>query len=250
MCAAIYKLNYTRPGTAIILNNQHFQCPLKQRKGSHVDVSRLLDTFESLRFNVFTFIDLTAQEMKDTMLDYARRDYSDIDCFICFIMSHGCDNGAIFGSDNEKIYLKQDLTRPFKMNKSLSNKPKLFFIQACRGENGTSCADLSNIPNDYEQRPLPPLKDELDSSAEADILYSYATVEGFTTYRDILTGSWYTQTLCDVISEHVTEELSHILLEVNNRLTNKGLVISNENQMRKKFYFRGKFIFIYLYNFK
>jgi hypothetical protein len=53
----------------------------------------------------------------------------------------------------------------------------------------------------------------------ADFLYSYATVEGYVAVRDRNTGSWYIQILCDVISNKAaSEEFSHILLEVNDRI--------------------------------
>jgi hypothetical protein len=45
-------------------------------------------------------------------------------------MTHG-DDGVIYGID-KSIELDQ-LIQPFKQNRTLAGKPKLFFIQACRG---------------------------------------------------------------------------------------------------------------------
>ena len=74
------------------------------------------------------------QQMKDLVENYSKRDYSNDSCFVCFIMSHG-DNGKILCSDEMLIDLKKDIIKPFQMSKTLVNKPKLFFIQACRGDN-------------------------------------------------------------------------------------------------------------------
>ena len=48
-------------------------------------------------------------------------------------MSHG-DTGYISGTDEEKVHLK-DIQAEFEGDKcpKLQGKPKLFFIQACRG---------------------------------------------------------------------------------------------------------------------
>lgn len=60
------------------------------------------------------------------MLKWANADHSDKDCFVCVIMSHG-EEGFVYGAD-KAIELDQ-LINPFKLNKTLAGKPKLFFIQ-------------------------------------------------------------------------------------------------------------------------
>lgn len=65
------------------------------------------------------------------------------DGLIFIISSHGNENNEILASDSEP-YLLQAIFRKFDATncKSLKDKPKLFFIDACRGRKG-----ISNNPN-------------------------------------------------------------------------------------------------------
>ena len=60
---------------------------------------------------------------------YLKRD----SCFVLVILSHGRD-GVIMGSDGAKVNLKSIFAMFSNDNcRSLRKKPKLFFIDACRG---------------------------------------------------------------------------------------------------------------------
>ena len=41
---------------------------------------------------------------------------------------------------------------------------------------------------------------------EADFLIAYSTVVGHCSWRNAINGSWFIQSLCDVLSEHGTSE--------------------------------------------
>ena len=62
---------------------------------------------------------------------------ADYNSAVVVLMSHG-DTGYIYGTDDEKVKLK-DIQAEFEGNKcpKLQGKPKLFFIQACRGSKYT-----------------------------------------------------------------------------------------------------------------
>lgn len=78
--------------------------------------------------------------------DILKQEASDVqfhrhaDCFILVILTHGTQN-AIYGSDGKTVELRviKDIfnARNFAC---MDTKPKLFFIQACRG--GTVISDL------------------------------------------------------------------------------------------------------------
>ena len=54
-------------------------------------------------------------------------DYRDCDCFVVVILSHGMDDGVIYGTDDGTSIDK--LTESLERCPSLAGKPKLFFIQ-------------------------------------------------------------------------------------------------------------------------
>ena len=67
----------------------------------------------------------------------ADMDHSQKYCLVCNILSHG-DADNVYGSDGMKLPI-QELFKIFKAGScpSLVNKPKLFFIQACRKDTST-----------------------------------------------------------------------------------------------------------------
>jgi hypothetical protein len=112
-------------------------------------------TFKRLGFAVECHDDLTARDIEATLKEVASRDHTLYDCFVCCVMSHG-NNGYVCGVDSGgKVYVDKfksffkprrcncpDMQResryiPHKckgpIDKGLLGKPKLFFVQTCRG---------------------------------------------------------------------------------------------------------------------
>ncbi|XP_046850373.1 caspase-3-like [Xenia sp. Carnegie-2017] len=138
--ATYYPMNRRPCGYAVIINICEFDkvTKLETREGSNIDVQRMKSLFEWLRFKVEIYINQTADEIMQ-IIRYYRLDFDhrNFDCFSLFLMSHGFNtrNGdGIFSRDGKHVYLK-NIRENFTSAKchSLSNKPKLFFVQACRG---------------------------------------------------------------------------------------------------------------------
>lgn len=123
-------------------------------------------------------------------------DHKDKDCFICCILSHG-DTGIIYGTDGKEAPI-YELTSYFTGSEcpSLAGKPKIFFIQACQGDNYQKAV---LVETDWEE--MVSFLD-VDSSQksyipdEADFLLGMATVKNCVSYRDPTQGTWYIQSLC------------------------------------------------------
>ena len=210
LAESAYKIDYSRPGVVIIFNNIEFTNPKEYpvRNGSEQDVLNLCTLFRSLNYSVRPpYIDKTEAEMREAILKYATDDYTSYGCLIIFIMSHG-KKSKIISSDSACIDINEFIT-PLKRNASLKSKPKVFFIQACRGStrmtvNDDATSSSSSVYSryfDHENR-LP---------KEADFLFSYSTLEDYVSYRDPDEGSWYIQMLCKAIREEESKEISAIL---------------------------------------
>jgi caspase 7 len=138
-------------------------------------------------------------------------------------MTHGKRDGKIFAADGE--FMVQDLWENFIGDKcpSLIGKPKLFFVQACRG----SMTDPGVL---YKPKPKTRLcqSDAVDAKAVnvdnfviptlADLLVMYSTAEGFYSFRNPIDGSWFIQALCEEFRENSHEDLLLILTGVNRRV--------------------------------
>lgn len=203
-----YRMNHLRRGYAIIINNKRFDSKLDMpvRDGTDLDAACLESTFKKLGFDTKIFNNCTALLIRDLMYRYSREDYSDTDCFVCVLMSHG-ENGIIYGVDKE-IEIDQ-IIQPFKLNRTLAGKPKLFFIQACRGSKFMEGIDSN--PYDVQYASKIPM--------EADFLIGYSTISGYYSWRNSLSGSWFIQSLCQVFNEHAKKlEIMQLLTAVNRRV--------------------------------
>lgn len=119
------------------------------------------------------------------------------------MLSHG-EKGCFYGTDGEKVFL-EDVIQPFKSRQapSLAGKPKLFFIQACQGQNlQKGCVTCPPRPAQEEAKAASqleedagPVKSEVIPD-DADFLIGMATVQDFKSFRNTKTGSIYIQELC------------------------------------------------------
>jgi caspase 7 len=203
-----YQMNHIKRGTAVIINNKIFDSRLQMptRDGTDKDAASLEFCFRKLGFEIRLFHNCAAFLMRDLLLKYAKADHSDSDCFVCVLMSHG-ENGVIYGVDQE-IEIER-LIDPFKSNRTLAGKPKLFFIQACRGTHLMEGIDSNPFEVNYVSK-IP---------MEADFLIAYSTIAGYYSWRNSLNGSWFIQSLCNILNECGDAlEIMQLLTAVNRRV--------------------------------
>lgn len=163
-----------------------------------ISVDDLLSLFERRHFKVEVRDDLLASDIRAVIKEFAEMDHSQMGAFVCCVLSHG-ERGVVLGTDGKPVEIR-DLTRPFAECRTLASKPKLFFIQACQGNEaqyGTLIAD--GQVNDTEEKTfeedahIPMLR---HVPIEADFLIGMATVEQYQSFRHTEDGSIYIQELC------------------------------------------------------
>ncbi|EOB04731.1 Caspase-9, partial [Anas platyrhynchos] len=270
VCACqVYQLKADPCGHCLIINNITFSpdSGLSTRTGSDVDCERLEKRFKSLCFRVQTLRNLKAQEINAKLRSLAQQDHSALDCCLVVILSHGCQTshnqfpGGIYGTDGISIPIEK-IVKHFDGSNcpSLRGKPKLFFIQACGGDQKDQGFEVdcdspedetcrSSVESDATpfQTPSGNL-DEPDAVASlptpGDILVSYSTFPGFVSWRDKSSGSWYVETLDSMLGQHAhSEDLLTVLVRVANAVSAKGKfkqIPGCFNFLRKKFFFMCK----------
>lgn len=157
--------------------------------------------FQWLGFRVIIKDDVTKKELEEILQNYKRRsDLDDGDCFVFCVLTHG-QFGAVYSSDGVLIPIRK-ITSHFTAREcpGLANKPKLFFVQACQGE---EIQPSIYIKTDAINPELtnPPLQDSVPD--EADFLLGLATVPGYVSFRHKKEGSWYIQSLCNHLKDLV-----------------------------------------------
>ncbi|CAH1119633.1 unnamed protein product [Phaedon cochleariae] len=201
-----------RRGTAIIFNHKNFTIEdCSARQGTDKDRDDLRSLLEELKFDVISHDDLTFMQIIEVLEVVSKMDHSESECLFIAVMSHG-DKGILFAKDRE--YPTKRLWTFFSPIHcpSLAGKPKLFFIQACRGNDTDPgvrvCYTERDSFNENNKTYSIPVM--------ADILVMYATVEGYFAWRDPRNGSYFIQSLVSQIRKHrQSKDLLSILTCVN-----------------------------------
>ncbi|KAF7663914.1 hypothetical protein LDENG_00195920 [Lucifuga dentata] len=213
-----YSLDYPSIGQCIIINNKNFDraTGMNQRNGTDVDAGNAMKVFAKLGYKVKVYNDQTVEQMKQVLIAVSKEDHSCSASLVFVLLSHG-DEGVFFGTDGS-VELK-NLTSLFRGDrcKSMAGKPKLFFIQACRGTDLDAGIEADSGTDRTTKIPV-----------EADFLYAFSTAPGYYSWRNTMTGSWFIQSLCDMINKYGKElELLHIMTRVNHKVAVDFESISN-----------------------
>lgn len=226
-------------GNAVIFNMTTFErsTGLDPREGSDKDAKEIKDVFIKLGFIVDRYDDISKLEMMEVVESVASN-AKNLSCFVCFILSHG-EDGIVFARDG-RVKIKK-LTGVFE-GSDWNGKPKLFFIQACQGDEYMDGVDCVDAPGRQSKT--------ISLPSQSDFLYAYSTVSGFYSWRNTSNGSWFIQTLCQILRQHAHEmTLLRMLTRVNyyisgrksntreSETNNKRQIASIVSQLRKDLYF-------------
>lgn len=192
-----YKFNNAKRGKAIVFSHFTFTPKLKlsDRGGTTKDVELLEKTLSNLKFDVTVYHDRLAKEISQILKNLSEVDHSDNDCLAIFVLSHG-NSDTIYAYDKE--YAVENLWENFLGEKcdTLCGKPKLFFLQACRGntydKGFTYHSDSADKDNQLDQTNS--IKYHVPSTV--DLLIMYSTFQKHVSWRNKSYGSWFIQSLC------------------------------------------------------
>jgi caspase 3 len=160
-------------------------------------------------------------------------------------MSHGKESGCVAAADG--LIELREIWNKFKGHESLMGKPKLFFVQACRG---TKVAKGVEIPNQL----VPDAQNNTISIPEfADNLIMFSTDDETISIRESNKGTWFIQELCKQLKNNTSSDLMSILTVVTRKvaLMNGVIEINGEqvpakqlpiimSSLTKKIYFQGQ----------
>lgn len=131
----IYKMTARKRGYCVIINNLDFGGNLEYRHGSKEEGIILEELFEQLGFEVTQVVNATRDQMKSTFEEFAKKpDQYLCDAFIGIILTHGEKDNLVRASDNRAVEVERLIDNFNNKNcEGLIGKPKIFFVQACRG---------------------------------------------------------------------------------------------------------------------
>ena len=230
---AAYKMDKDTHGIALIISNTEFEedTELSNREGGDKDEQALQELFEMLHYKAVLLKNLKAAQFTTALqIVTGQTSYEKLtnmadtkkllknlnaegclvspenDSFVLCVMSHGADGDILLGTDGEEFQL-HTIYQIVGKCKLLSNKPKMIFIQACRGGGGGGGS-----------------RTEIDCVEEpADFFTSFPTFAGHSAFRDDDgSGSWYVKDLCSVFKEsYITTDLETMVKKVNSKLRDR-----------------------------
>ncbi|KAK5640351.1 hypothetical protein RI129_011162 [Pyrocoelia pectoralis] len=227
--ADTYDMNHYRRGTAIIFSHLEYDIDLMKREGTAKDEKDLEKVLKLLKFDVTIYNDLKYEAIYEVIHTLSKSDHSDVDCLLIAVMTHG-DRGKIYARD--RWYPPNFLWNSFSGDKcpGLVGKPKLFFVQACRGnqtDNGTRIRSRIQCDAQASGYTIPVM---------ADILVMYSCYDGYLSWRCPHSGSWFIQSLCEELRLRSRDtDLLTLLTFLNRRMAISYKSISpNRKEMHEK----------------
>uniref|UniRef100_A0A3B4U9N7 Caspase 2, apoptosis-related cysteine peptidase n=1 Tax=Seriola dumerili TaxID=41447 RepID=A0A3B4U9N7_SERDU len=239
-CQQSYRMNSSPRGFALVISNVTFDtcaaADLDPRKGGEVDDEVLRKVFTELDYMVAVHRDLTAQGMRSCIENFCRRpDHRTVDSCVVCLLSHGVE-GAVYGTDGELLQLDWVFEAFDNAHcPLLQNKPKMFFIQACRGDE----MDCGVEQIDGPVRTCSPSCEQRDAGREgqgdadsrqrgdlgrpriklpqrSDMICGFASLKGTAAMRNTKRGSWFIQELNTALRLHARDtHLADILVQVD-----------------------------------
>ena len=217
-------------GYALIINNINIDCR-DPREGAKHDGTNLATMFTKLGYRLVDgkiHEDLTAYAMIEALKRAMNIGHTHHDSFVCCLMSHG-DSDHLFGCDDKPVYLDQ--VQQMVMNcKTLVGKPKMFFVQACRG---------GELPNARRV--------QVDDHSAAgnrvllpeacDVFFGYATSPNTKACRFTGDGSWYVLELCKAFKNYPDQDLMTIVQIAHHEVaTGRDYVYTRTERGEKRSY--------------
>ncbi|CAG2164296.1 unnamed protein product [Oppiella nova] len=245
----VYPMSARCRGYCVIIDNQLFHSgSLRQifRKGSRADAYRLSHVFRELHFRVRHLMNKTAEEMVDLLeaLSDDNELYSH-NALVVIILSHGNESG-VEGTDRIAVPIEAVLEMFNNENcPKLVDKPKVFFINACRG--ATIDPGLRSLGATASEPAVADVPRSIPTWS--DMFVYFSTVEGYVSPRNPLMGSWFGYELAHCLAqysaiEHLNDLMTTIVAQklhnreskVDSQVVKQALETLNKGRLKKLYF--------------
>lgn len=223
----INKRNYYdtsgKNGYLLILNSKN------NRKDTDKDVANIKGFFEDrLKFDTYDPRSYEGEDLStDALVNYLKSTQESLNgamskkyyCFVCIILYHGNEDGI---ATSDGIKSVDEVIKMFNNDQipNFAGRPKLFFIQACRGLS----TNHGVVVDDADDMNEGDVQDEADDLVriphEADTLVAYATTHGKKAMRRSGIGSWFVhQTVEEFKENYKTDHVEDMLITVREKVS-------------------------------
>ncbi|CAL4067963.1 unnamed protein product [Meganyctiphanes norvegica] len=221
-----YNMRHEFRGRTVIFKYSEFRYggpPGRECAEHDTDITE--EAFKILGFGVTVYSNLKKRDFIGALRQCAAKDHEECDALVIVFMSHGFDkNGKEYLNLYDDDIETSELWKEFTPDKcpGLAGKPKLFFIQACRGENTDKGVNLK------ARKGMSVMTDAMSAAADvqedyaiplhADMLMMWASYPGMFAFKSSnngIGGSVFIHFLAKVLREdHQYDDLATMLLTV------------------------------------
>ena len=230
-----YEIRSSPRGLVVVFNyifKENFAGRHSPREGAEYDSVKLKQTFENLNYEVIVYEDKTAGETLQYLDHIIESKLRGKSVLVLVFLSHGGQtnfDGALTTVDGSIIEVS-DIWLRLSDSKccAMKGKPKLMFLNFCRGP-------LSESPLQYDN-----VKDTEVKEAPRDLAIIHSSLPRFEALRKSESGTMFIKSLCEIIKEYAhTEDLMGIVKLLNDlmRIRHATTVEMRNIRFDKKFYF-------------
>lgn len=237
-------------GMCLIINQTFEQCPSLYRAGTMKDEQDLKTVWQHLGCRNFVQIerDLNKAEMMETLKSFRYHlKERNPDYFVICILGHGNLNkkkrrDEVMDANREMISMNKikNMFVDGRQCPSMIGKPKLFFVQACRGTENQNMIDTDMSETDGEDGTEDSVQNDKKYINKSWFFVFQSTIKGFVSNRHEQNGSIFIQTLCKELRENGRKlNLATIASSVNQRIMRQFQIQAPiyENQLGDFIYF-------------
>lgn len=205
-------------GLAIIISNDYTSTRHSELPGTQIDAIKMKDTFARLKYATVCRHNIKTLELNSLLVEASRNvHYPPNYKRIVFVFAgHGNHNNCLFMQDGKETHVKSIIKFFLPIEaQHLAHIPKLFFIDACRGDSiDPGC--IAGCHVSCKSRGGEPLTNLLLPS-KGNYLLAYSTTSGYQSYEMKDKGGMWLRILAENLRASRKSVLD-VLTEVNRAL--------------------------------
>ncbi|XP_052891652.1 caspase-14-like [Anopheles moucheti] len=191
----------------LVFHHNNFKINKFNREGSSKDMRKIE---EILRYYRCDSPDInenkTVRDVRRKMEKISKKDFTEYSCLIVFIMSHGNEQDSIMAYDGDMYSLQSDIVEHCTSNRTLNDKPKMFVVQACRGD-AKIVADATR-----------------SMSHKIDIIAFQSSYQGTVSFRHETHGSFFIQAFLQLLHDNNQQSIVVVNEELNREFKAKHIL--------------------------
>ncbi|XP_053668203.1 caspase-14-like [Anopheles marshallii] len=191
----------------LVFHHYKFQTSKHNREGSSKDMRKIEEIIRYYRCDRPDINEnKTARDVRKKMETISKKDFTEYSCLIVFIMSHGDEQDSIMAYDGNMYSLQSDIVEQCTMNRTLNDKPKIFVVQACRGD-AKIVADATR-----------------SMSHKIDIVAFQSSYQGTVSFRHVEQGSFFMQAFLQLLHGNNQKSILDVNEELNREFRAKNIL--------------------------